>query len=150
MKSLARQILESIDREVPNQTPDMRRSPKGGVTGINGEYYKGGEFLPNSIHPKGIFGKYKKKSLGIIGRKREMKPYKWKVISKELYDYFDSQLDEEEYIKDIDGAYKSLPLVTFENGSKGHDVNTKYTWCAFINKDNKFVRRVYTEEFPEG
>ena len=154
MKSLAKRVLDRLNEaDIPNQTKDMRRSPKGGVIAVNGEYYKGGELLPGfyTHHKKGIFKKSKGvPSSAIVGRKRQVKPRNWKVISQELYDYFANQLEEGEYIKDIDGAYESLPYITLDDGSKSQDFDTDKTWRACIWKDKSFVRNIYTDQFLEG
>ena len=46
---------------------DQPRAPKGGVTGPNGEFYKGGAFIATTDRPKG------KKSQ--CQRKQEISPY---------------------------------------------------------------------------
>ena len=48
----------------------------GGEIGINGEYYKGGQFLPSS--PSTIKGEMKKTN-GRGTRKEEIAPYTWEV-----------------------------------------------------------------------
>ena len=54
------------------------RAKKGGELGMNGEYYKGGQFLPSTILPKMTL---KKKSKG--SGKQEIAPYKWEVAPNE-------------------------------------------------------------------
>lgn len=52
----------------------MSRAQKGGETGINGEEYKGGQFLPNTTLPKGVKGNSAKATKS---RKQEIEPYTW-------------------------------------------------------------------------
>jgi hypothetical protein len=53
----------------------MTRAIKGGETGINGENYQGGQFLPNTTLPKG----FNKRELREATKKQEIAPYKWEV-----------------------------------------------------------------------
>jgi len=50
------------------------RAKVGGETGMNGEWYEGGQFLPSTMLPKGTQKKSKKGS-----GKQEIAPYKWVV-----------------------------------------------------------------------
>ncbi len=53
----------------------MARSPKGGIVSPNnGEFYKGGAFLPNTDQPKG-----QPKKKGKATGKVEIAPYTWEV-----------------------------------------------------------------------
>ena len=61
---------------------EQRRANKGGETGKNGEFYKGGTFIAETDAPK---SKSKKST-----KKREIAPYKWEVQptedSRSIYD----------------------------------------------------------------
>jgi hypothetical protein len=50
----------------------QKRAQIGGETGVNGEFYEGGKFLPSTEKPK---GKPAKRGSG----KQEIEPYKWEV-----------------------------------------------------------------------
>lgn len=52
----------------------MARATKGGETGMNGEAYKGGQFLPNTTLPKMTPAQKKAAT-----RKQEIAPYTWEV-----------------------------------------------------------------------
>jgi len=54
------------------------RAPKGGTTGINGEFYEGGKFLPSTTQAKSTPVQRKKGS-----GKAEIEPYKWEVPPSE-------------------------------------------------------------------
>lgn len=47
------------------------QAPKGGMVGKNGDFYKGGQFLPSTERPKDKGAAYK-------GRKVEIAPFVWK------------------------------------------------------------------------
>jgi len=55
------------------------RAPKGGIIGVNGDFYEGGKFLPSNLNrPRGrstSFGK---------NRKCEIEPYVWREYKGEL------------------------------------------------------------------
>jgi len=53
----------------------MDRAKRGGEIGMNGEQYKGGQFLPNTTLPKGANSSETKKVTG----KQEVAPYLWQV-----------------------------------------------------------------------
>lgn len=57
------------------------RAKTGGEIGINGEYYKGGQFLPSS--PNTIKGEMKSTNSKKATRKQEIAPYKWEVSPAE-------------------------------------------------------------------
>ena len=48
------------------------QAPKGGTIGRNGDFYKGGQFLPSTEKPKG-----KGKGTSYKGRKVEVAPFVW-------------------------------------------------------------------------
>lgn len=52
----------------------MTRASKGGETGMNGEQYLGGQFLPNTTLPK-----QDPKARRTATRKQEIAPYVWDV-----------------------------------------------------------------------
>jgi len=52
------------------------RAPKGGTTGLNGESYEGGQFLPSSART--VKGEQKSQSRKAT-RKQEISPYVWEV-----------------------------------------------------------------------
>jgi len=52
----------------------MARAQKGGETGMNGEWYDGGQFLPNTQ-----LGKLPKRAKVAGTGKREIEPYVWTV-----------------------------------------------------------------------
>lgn len=52
---------------------EQKRAQKGGEYGINGFWYNGGQYLPNTqLNPMG-------KSETVKGKKQEVAPYKWEV-----------------------------------------------------------------------
>ena len=53
------------------------RAKSGGQTGINGEWYNGGEFLPSSENT--VKGEMKKVQLKKGSGKREIAPFVWEV-----------------------------------------------------------------------
>jgi len=54
--------------------PEMRQAPAGGMVGLNGDFYKGGQFLPRSENTvKGQQAKIK------ASGKKEIGPYQWSV-----------------------------------------------------------------------
>lgn len=55
----------------------MARAPKGGTTGINGESYDGGQFLPNTALPK--MSPAEKRRARAATQKVEIEPYVWAV-----------------------------------------------------------------------
>ncbi len=55
------------------------QAPKGGTIGLNGEFYEGGQFLPNSTNTiKGEFSQAKAAKQA-QPRKQEIAPYKWEI-----------------------------------------------------------------------
>jgi hypothetical protein len=50
------------------------RASKGGETGMNGEFYNGGTFLPNTTLPKGTA-----RPVVTATRKMEVAPYTWEM-----------------------------------------------------------------------
>ena len=52
----------------------MARAIKGGQTGVNGEWYEGGQFLPETQ-----LGKLPKRTKVAGTGKQEIEPYKWAV-----------------------------------------------------------------------
>lgn len=52
----------------------MARATKGGETGMNGEFYAGGTFLPNTT-----LGKMQKRAKTSGTGKQEIAPYTWEV-----------------------------------------------------------------------
>lgn len=50
----------------------MGKAVKGGEVGVNGEFYKGGRFLPNNPDRAKVEGSAPRKA-----RKIEIEPYKW-------------------------------------------------------------------------
>ena len=50
----------------------QKRAKVGGETGVNGEFYEGGKFLPSTERPK---GKAKVKKPG----KQQVEPYRWEL-----------------------------------------------------------------------
>jgi hypothetical protein len=67
----------------------MARATKGGQTGMNGEWYEGGQFLPNTELGK-LPKKVKVKGTG----KQQVEPYKWEVapegsteLTRSIYAY---------------------------------------------------------------
>ena len=122
------------------------RAPKGGCVGINGEYYFGGEFLPNSNHPKGIWGKVSKsraKTKSLVGRKRELRPFYWKPITRELVSFFESQLTENEFIKDLTGAWEMA--MQYQEGQA--ETWRACIWAIGPNGKPGFVRNITTDRF---
>ena len=57
------------------------RAQKGGETGVNGEAYKGGQFLPSS--PETIKGEFKSAKAQAKPRKQEIALYKWEVSERQ-------------------------------------------------------------------
>lgn len=55
----------------------MAQARVGGETGLNGEFYKGGQFLPNSEET--IKGMQNSKTSEAKPRKQEIAPYLWQV-----------------------------------------------------------------------
>ena len=49
------------------------RAPKGGTTGVNGDFYEGGKFLPNTQHPRQDCSKQRRQWSGKV----EIEPYIW-------------------------------------------------------------------------
>ena len=63
----------------------MARATKGGEQGMNGEWYEGGQFLPNTE-----LGKLPKRAKVKGTGKQEIEPYKWVVAPegmKSIYAY---------------------------------------------------------------
>lgn len=60
----------------------QKRAAKGGQHGVNGEWYEGGKFLPNTEKPKGTNGR----GTGKV----EIEPFKWVAAEgrKSLYKLF--------------------------------------------------------------
>jgi hypothetical protein len=56
------------------------RAQKGGEIGMNGEFYKGGQFLPSTTLPKRAAQQKLSKS-----KKQEIANYKWEVAPKDSY-----------------------------------------------------------------
>lgn len=52
----------------------QQRASKGGEIGMNGEFYAGGTFLPNTE-----LGKLPATAKATASRKREIAPYKWEM-----------------------------------------------------------------------
>lgn len=50
-------------------------APAGGIFGINGAWYKGGQFLPGSKHT--VQGAFKLPKGQLRGKKAEIEPFKW-------------------------------------------------------------------------
>ena len=48
------------------------QAPKGGCTGVNGEWYQGGRFLPSTEQPK-------RHGCRTATGKQEIQPYEWEV-----------------------------------------------------------------------
>lgn len=72
------------------------RAKVGGEVGMNGEWYKGGQFLPSTMLPKGTQKKNKKGS-----GKQEVAPYDWQVAPAD----------------NLHSIYKSVDvLVNIDNG----------------------------------
>lgn len=59
----------------------QKRATKGGQVGVNGEFYEGGKFLPNTEKPKGKPAKRK-------ARKVEIEPCKWVEIEEGQFPIF--------------------------------------------------------------
>lgn len=85
------------------------RAPKGGIVGINGYFYKGGRFLPNTtLPPKAKDGKERRNPTG----RREVEPFVWSAPSK-LPDAFPG-----ERLRSYDGFYSLIPGVPEKAGEK--------------------------------
>jgi hypothetical protein len=62
------------------ETKMKTRAEQGGEIGINGDTYKGGQFLPSSPDTiKGAMGKADKKAKAYMSRKQEVAAYKWET-----------------------------------------------------------------------
>jgi len=57
------------------------QAPKGGTTGLNGEFYEGGQFLPESSQT--VKGENKRSQKPAQARKQEIAPYKWVSSDKD-------------------------------------------------------------------
>lgn len=90
------------------------RANKGGETGLNDNFYKGGQFLPLSSNSSQV-EKNRKKSLFLIGRKREMDPYIWVPIPDELFHEASKQLKDDEYIHSIEWKIMISKRTSFDN-----------------------------------
>lgn len=53
-------------------TTTQQRAKRGGEVGVNGDFYEGGKFLPNTERPKGKLAPRK-------ARKEQVEPYRWEI-----------------------------------------------------------------------
>jgi hypothetical protein len=53
----------------------QKRATVGGEIGMNGEFYAGGEFLPNTQ----LASQHKDRVKAVAERKQEFEPYKWSI-----------------------------------------------------------------------
>ena len=65
-----------------NIEENSMRAKKGGEQGMNGEFYHGGQFLPNTMASKGTWKRSNNNNINKV-KKEEIEPFKWEVQPSE-------------------------------------------------------------------
>ncbi len=80
-------VIKSVDSKKPEiekpqtASTNYNRAPAGGIIGMNGEFYPGGTFLPNTTMPK--LTPEQRKTNKFLSAKQEIAPFTWELPPSE-------------------------------------------------------------------
>jgi len=117
------------------------RAKKGGQIGLNGETYKGGQFLPSSKFT--VKGKIRYEKSNIVGvSKEEIEPFKWELspspYARSIWALIKGVMDHNHFrktgeIRMIPDLRDFSPDMKIEPGVKGQKFGKKITWQKFAD-----------------